>query len=135
MGGERLTSNFLDSAGSVLGHLTNRCSLCLNSSRTITKLRFTPDANLTLLKQNSRHLHLRHTHSLGGIFHLHRLCQGSPMSFKVPFRSSTKLKLFSPFATSLSSLCSFSPPCGVPISCRSACHETIQFYTRKTYNH
>lgn len=55
------------------------------------------------------------------------------MPFKVPVRSSTEIKLFSPFATSAPSLCSFLTPFSVPISYRSTCHKTIQFSTRKTF--
>lgn len=99
-----------------------------HSSRTTTTLWFTPDANLILLKQNPPHLHL--WYSPGGIFHLHNVKE---VQYLLKSLLSLVQKPNSPSATSLSSLCSFLLLFSVPISYRSTCHKTIEFYIRKTF--
>lgn len=84
---KRLTSNFphppkyreCSSAFSIT------CSLHLSVHSEPLQHWFIPDSNLIMLKQNSPHLHLWHTGKRGGIFYLHRVCQGSPDAFLSPF--------------------------------------------------
>lgn len=94
--------------------LTNTCclSLPLSSFRTSTTLWFTPDPNLTLLKQNPPHLYLWYK---GFSIHTYYVKEVH-IPFKVLFKSSinTQIKLLSPFCY-FASLFSFLSPFSVPI--------------------